>query len=110
MVDDQVGAGDVEGAGVDEVFGAVAEVGELQVGVAGELESGSEQHDVDFDAGGAGKLEVDLGGLVSLGRAGEYPSAAGEEGSGEEADQSLGLIGADGGESQAPFLGLAVEA
>ena len=115
MVDDQVGARDVEGAGVDEVLGAVAEVGELQVGIAGELESGSEQHGVDFDASGAGKLEVELGRLVSLRmvslcRAGEHPSAAGEEGSGEEADQSLGLVGADGGESQAPFAGLAAQA
>jgi len=115
VVDDEVGAGDVKGAGVEEVSGAVAEVGQLQVGVAGKRKSGSEQHGVDFDAGGAGKLEVELGGRVGLGlasmcRAGEHPSSAGEEGSGEDADQSLGLVGADGGQVEAPFLGRAFEA
>jgi hypothetical protein len=102
VVDDEVDAGDVEGAGFEEIFGAVAEVGELEVGVAGELESGGDEDGVDVDASGAGELEVELGGLVSLRDAGEDPSTAGEQGSGEEADEAFGLVGAEGGEPEAP--------
>jgi hypothetical protein len=76
----------------------VAEIGELEVGVAREIESGGDEDGVDFDAGGTGKLKVELGGLISLGGAGENPSAAGEQGSREVADEALRLIGAEGGE------------
>jgi hypothetical protein len=96
-MDREVDVGDIVSAGVDEVAGAVAEVGELEVGVAGELESGGDEDGVDFDAGGAGELEFELGGLISLGGAGEDPSAAGKDGSGEKADEALGVAGAEGG-------------
>lgn len=96
-IDGEVDVGDVVGAGFEEVAGAVAKIGELEVGVAGELKSGGDEDGVDFDAGGARKLEVKLGGLVSLSGAGEDPSAAGEQGSGEKADQAFGLVGAQGG-------------
>lgn len=87
MVDDQVGTGDIEGAGLDEIFGAVAEVGHLEMRVAGEL-------------------EVELGGLVALGGAGEDPSAAGEQGPGEVVDEPLGLVRAEGGELETPAVWL----
>lgn len=108
VVDDEVDAGDVEGFAFDEVFGAVAEFGHLEMGVAGEFEPGSDEYGVDFDAGCAGKLEVKLGGLVSLGGAGEDPSAAGEQGSGEKADETRGFVGAEGSEVQAPALAVQV--
>jgi len=111
VVDDEVGAGDVEGARLDEVFGAVAEVGHLEVGVAGEFESGGDEDGVDVNAGSAGELEVELGGLVALGGTGENPPTAGEQGSGEVADEAVGLVGAEGGELEGPSLRrLAVQA
>ena len=76
------------------------------MGVAGELESGGDEDSVDFDAGGTGELEVEPGGLVSLSGAGKDPSAAGEERSGEVADESLRLVGAEGGELEGPSVGL----
>lgn len=97
-MDDEVDVSDVVGAGFEEVAGAVAKIGELQVGVAGELKSGSDEDGIDFHAGGARKLEVKLGGLVSLGGARKDPSATGEQGSGEKADHPLRLVGAQGGE------------
>lgn len=103
-VDDEAGVGDVPGVGFDEVFGAVAEVCHLKMGVARELEPGGNEHGINFDAGGAGEFEIELGGLVSLSSTGEDPSAAGEQGSGEKTDEPLGLVGAEGGEPQAPTL------
>jgi hypothetical protein len=105
-VNDEIDAGDVEGSSCDEVFGAVAEIGHLEMRVAGELESGGDEDGVDFDAGGAGELEVELGGLVSLGGAGEDPSPAGEQRSGETADETLRFFGAEGRELQAPAIDL----
>lgn len=105
MVDDEVDSGDFEGAEFDEVSGAVAEVGELEVRVAGELESGGDEDGVDLDAGGSGEFEVECGGLVALGSAGEDPSAAGEEGSGEIADEALRFVGAQCGQLETPSVG-----
>jgi hypothetical protein len=105
-INDEADASDVEGAGCDEVFGAVAEISHLEMGVTGELEPGGDEHSVDFDAGSASELEVELGGLVSLGGAGEDPSPAGEQCSGEIADEALRLVRAEGGEPEAPSVDL----
>lgn len=78
------------------------------MGVAGELESGGDEDGIDFDARDTGELKVELGGLVSLSGAGEDPSAAGEQCSGEDADEAFGLVGAEGGQAECP--GLAVRA
>lgn len=102
VVDGEDDTGDLEGARFDEVAGAVAEFGELEVGVAGKCETGGHEHGVNFDATGAGKFEVELGGLVSLYGAGEDPAAAGEQGSGKKAGETFGVAGAEGGEAEDP--------
>jgi hypothetical protein len=95
VVDDEASVSNVPGMCFDEVFGAVAEVCHLEMGVAGELESGGDENGVDFDAGGAGEFEIKFRSLTSLSGTGEDPSAAGEQGSGEKTDEPLGLVGAE---------------
>lgn len=67
------------------------------MGVAAEFEAGGDEDGVDFDAGGACEFEVEFGSLAALGGAGEDPTAAGEQRSGEIADEALGLIGTESG-------------
>lgn len=109
MIDDQVDANDIEGMAGNKVFGAVAEFGQLEMGIATELEAGGDENRVNLNAGGTGKFKVQFGAFGSLGGAGEDPAATGEQRSGKIPNEALRIVGTERSKLQVPGVGLTVE-
>jgi hypothetical protein len=82
------------GGGVD-VFAAVAEVGEREVGGAGEFDAGGEDGGVEIEDGAELDLDAELDGGGGEGFAVEDPAAAVGEGVGEEREDGGALFVAE---------------
>lgn len=102
VINDELDANDLKRAAFNEIFGAVAQFGQLEMRVTAEFQTGGDEDRVNLDAGGAGELKIQLGRLNPLSGTGQHPPAAGQQCSGQVAGQPLRFLGAESGELQAP--------